>query len=225
MFVPCPSRRQLSRTLAICAATLAFGSGLALAAAGGPVVHTDRGCYLVGQRVGVSGAGFAAGRQFDVAIDGIDFGQSTTNSAGEFSSSLIPGGLEAGQAQEVDHLDATDGTRTAVTNFTVTRRAGGRLEATSGNPHSLRAPFEVWDFTPNGGRRTVYLHYVRPSGRSRSTVAIGKTGGQCGYLRTRRRRVFPFSPSLGTWTLQLDTSPSYQRIPGGPAVRIRVQIR
>jgi hypothetical protein len=217
--------RQLARTVAIGAAVAAPSWAPGLAAAAGPAVHTDRGCYLVGQRVMIRGTGFAPGREFDVAIDGFDFGQSNTDSAGAFSSSLVPGGIGAGQTQQVHRLDATDGTRTADATFTVTRRAGARLQASSGNPHTLRAPFEVWGFALDGGRRTVYLHYVGPSGHARRTVPIGKTGGQCGHLRTRRRRVFPFSPSLGSWTLQLDTSPSYSRRPGGPVARIRVQIR
>jgi hypothetical protein len=187
-------------------------------------VHTDRGCYRVGQRVKVTGAGFAAGRMFDVAVDGIDFGQSTTDAAGRFSSALIPGGLGAGEAQHVDHLDATDGTGRADSKFTVTRTTGGRFLASSGNPHTLRAPFEVWGFAPGGGRLTVYLHYVSPAGNPRTTFTIGHTGGQCGYLRTRRRRVFPFSPAIGTWTLQLDTHATYARSPGGPVARIRVKI-
>jgi hypothetical protein len=97
--------------------------------------------------------------------------------------------------------------------------------ASSGNPHTLRAPFEVWGFAPDGSRRTVYLHYVSPSGHHRTTVTIGHTGGQCGYLLTRGRRVFPFGPTLGSWTLQLDARARYARNPGRPVARIRVQIR
>jgi hypothetical protein len=222
--VPCPPTRQLARTLAICAVTTAAASALALAASFRPTVHTNRSCYLVGQRVTISGAGFAPRRGFEVTIDGVDFGQSETNAAGAFSGSLIPGGLHAGQAQQVDKLNATDGTSTANARFTVTRKAGGRLQASSGNPHTLRAPFEVWGFALDGGRRTVYLHYLGPSGRPRRTVVIGRTGGQCGYLRTDRRRVFPFSPSLGRWTLQLDTRRRSSPTPGGPVARIRIQI-
>ncbi len=189
-----------------------------------PAVRTNHGCYLVGQKVIVAGTGFTPLRPFDVSVDGIDFGQSTTDSAGGFSSSLIPGGLGAGLAQYVHHLDATDGTTDAGTTFTVTRNAGARLLAAAGNPHTLRAPFEVWGFALDSRRRPVYLHYVAPSGRAGRTYALGNTGGQCGYLRTRPRRVFPFSPSVGMWTLQVDTSRRYAKRPTGPMSRIRVQI-
>jgi hypothetical protein len=212
---------------AVTAAAVLTAGALPLTAASGaprPVLHVDRGCYLVGQNVKIAGSGFAPARTFDVAIDGIDFGQSTTNAAGAFSSSLIPGGLGAGLAQYVHHLDATDGTTSAATRFTVSRRAGARFLSASGNPHTLRAPFEVWGFSLAGGRRSIYLHYVAPSGRARRSYGLGTTAGQCGYLRTRTRRVFPFSPSVGTWTLQVDTSPLYVKHPKGPVSGIRVRI-
>jgi hypothetical protein len=216
------SRWQLARTLTIIpAATLA--PGLA-AARVGPTVHTDRGCYLVGQRVGVTGSGFAPGRTFDVAIDGVDFGQSRTDAAGAFSSSLIPGGLGAGIAQHVDHLDATDGTTSARAAFTVTRSVGARFLAATGNPNTLRAPFEAWGFALDGKRKRLYVHWVAPSGRARATAILGRTAGQCGYLRTRARRVFPFSPSRGTWTLQVDAHARFARHAAGALARIRVRV-
>jgi hypothetical protein len=223
--VPRPSTRQLARGLAISTLAAAAAATPVLAATSGATALTSRGCYLVRQKVSVSGTGFAPGRQFEVAIDGVDFGQSTTDAAGAFSARLIPGGLPAGVAQHVDHLEATDGTLSAQSTFTVTAPAGARFLATSGNPHTLRAPFELWDFSPTGSRRPVYLHYVAPSGLGRTTVALGQTSGQCGYLRTGKRPLFPFSPSLGTWTIQVDTRQAYVKIPGGPVARIRVQIR
>ena len=200
-------------------------AGSALAASSGPTASTNRSCYLVGQPVQFSGSGFAASRTFVVSIDGIYFGASKTNSSGKFATSLRPGGLGADQAQRVVHLDATDGTATAGAVFTVTRSTGARFIASSGNPHTLRAPFEIWGFGLDGMPQTVYLHYISPLARVRLTVMLGRTGGQCGYLRTSTRRVFPFSASLGNWTLQLDTRANYSSRPGGPVARIRVMIQ
>ncbi len=212
-------------SIVICVATAASAIALAAAVVGPPRVTPNRGCYLLGQRVSLRGAGFAANRTYVVTIDGVYFGQSRTDSQGTFVASLKPGGLDAGYAQQVYDLQASDGSSLARASFTVTRRTGGLFLATRGNPRSLRAPFEVWDFAPSGGRRSVYVHYISPRGRSHSTVRLGQTGGQCGYLRTPSRRVFPFSPSIGTWTLQLDTSRSYLRKPGGPVAKIRVLIQ
>lgn len=210
--------------LALACATSALACGFALADGSSPTVRSGRGCYLVGQSVRIAGAGFAADREFDVAIDGVDFGQGITDASGAFASSVITGSLGAGVAQQVDSLDATDGTVSADTVFTVTRAAGARFLASRGNPSTLRAPFQVWGFSLSGIPRPVYVHYVSPSGRLRTSSALGRTGGQCGYLLTGSRRVFPFRPSSGSWTLQVDTRRTYSRTPGGPVARIRVLI-
>jgi hypothetical protein len=194
-------------------------------AASHPRVRTNRGCYLVGQEVVVTGSGFAPARVFDVAIDGVDFGQSVTSDIGTFTAPLVPGGLPAGQPQHVDQLDASDGTTDARAAFTITRPPGFRILATSGNPQTLSAPLELWGYSMTGARKPVYLHYLAPSGSARSTSTLGRTTGQCGYLRTRNRPLFPFSPSAGTWTLQLDTHAGYGRRPSGPVARIRVSVR
>jgi len=170
------------------------------------------------------GSGFAPNRPYDVAIDGVDFGQATTGPGGAFTTRLLPGGLAAGVVQHVEHANATDGAVSANTRFTLTRPAGARFLAAGGNPNTLRAPFEVWGFASDGRRQTAYLHYVDSGGGVRMTVALGQTGGQCGYLLTGRRRVFPFTPSRGRWTLQIDTAASYSSRPAGAVARIPVLI-
>ncbi len=190
-----------------------------------PVVSTDRGCYLVGQQVLVTGGGFAAARTFVVSIDGVFWGLSSTDDSGGFSSPLVPGGLGAGIPQAVDTLQASDGSAVATAQFTLTRRAGARFLRAVGNPRTLRSRFEAWGFALDGVPRPLFLHYVSPFGHVRRTVPLGSSGGQCGYLRTAPRRVFPFGPSRGRWTLQVDTAQQYQRKPAGPVSRILVTIR
>ncbi len=187
-------------------------------------VRLAHGCYLVGEPVSISGAGFAPLRPFTVSVDGVYFGQSTTDRGGGFATSLLPGGLPAGVAQHVDDLDATDGTSVASVLFTVTRKPGARFLAARGNPRTLRAPWEVWGFSRNGRRVPIYLHYIGPRGHLRSTTSLGLTTGQCGYMRTGRNRLFPFVPRPGTWTLQIDTTRTYSRRPAGPLARIGVRI-
>lgn len=205
-------------------ATLALGCAVA-SAASAPVVRTTAGCYPVGKTVHLIGSGFAPDRAYDVAIDGVDFGQDTTDASGSFHTHLIPGGLGAGVVQSVDRLDVTDGTSDARAVFTVSRSAGARFEATRGDPRTLRAPFQVWGFNLQGAPgEAIYLHYVSPAGQARDTVHLGRAGGQCGYLVTKPLRFFPFSPLTGAWTLQVDTWPRYSRRPSGPVARISVQI-
>jgi hypothetical protein len=212
--------------LATIAAVCIGCSGLAVAAANtAPTIRTDRGCYFVGQKVKINGSRFAPSQMYDVAVDGIDFGQSTTTATGAFASSLIPGGLAAGQAQLVHHLDVSDGTTDVAATFTVTRsKPGARFLAAGGDVRTLKGQLEAWTFSTKGRRPATYLHYVSPSGRATRTVPLGRAAGQCGYVRTGKLRVFPFTPSAGTWTLQVDTSRRYARRPRGAVARISVRI-
>jgi hypothetical protein len=196
-----------------------------MAASQRTIVTTNHGCYRIGQAVRVRGSGFAPRRLYDIAIDGIDFGQSTTDAGGSFRTRLVPGGLGAGIVQHVSYLNATDGTRDATAKFTLTRRTGARFTGAAGNPKTLRASFQAWGFGLDGRHRPLYLHYVLPSGRAARTVVLGRAGGQCGYLQTKRRSVFPFNPSFGRWTLQIDSVRGYARTPKGPVARIRVTVR
>jgi hypothetical protein len=75
----------------------------------------------------------------------------------------------------------------------------------------------------SGARVPLYMHYIGPRGY-KTTVSLGKTGGQCGYLRTKPRRVFPFIPTGGAWTFQIDTHRDYSRRPSGPVARIAVGV-
>jgi hypothetical protein len=205
-------------------AGLALAAALMAPAADAAAVATNHGCYLVGQKVTLTGSGFAASRAYVVSVDDVYYGMSGTDANGDFSVTFGPGGLGANVAQAVDRLQATDGTSSASTTFTVTRSTGARFLAKRGNPATLKAPFELWDFSSTGARRAVYIHYVAPGGGARATVLLGHTTGECGYLKTKPTRVFPFKPTLGSWTLQIDTQRKYSRHPGGPVARIIVGI-
>ncbi len=50
--------------------------------------------------VALSGSGFAGSREYVVSVDGVYFGESKTRANGTFRSSLRPGGLGAGVAQQ-----------------------------------------------------------------------------------------------------------------------------
>ena len=210
---------------------LAVAPAIAQAAAS---LHTNHSCYMVGTPVAITGSGFAASRPYEVAVDGVDFGLSTTDASGGFTATLRPGGLGANVVQHVAVLRASDGDAASYARFTVTRATGARILAGTGSASTLTAPFQVWGFALGGSkpaaydiapsRQPVYVHYVNPRGQLKTTTLLGQTGGQCGYLRTQSRRVFPFIPGRGTWTLQLDTSAGYSRHPPGALARIPVSV-
>jgi hypothetical protein len=197
---------------------------LAHAAAARASVSTDRGCYRDGQGVQLTGSGFHPGRLFDVTVDSVDFGQGTTTSGGQLSFLLFLGSLGPGVVQSIDQLLVSDATSTASSKFTVTRGPGARLLNPGGKPRTLRTGIEVWGFGQDGVSKPVFLHYLAPSGTPRTTVMLGRTGGQCGRLVTPSLRLFPFGVASGTWTLQIDTSPIYARRASGPSARILVHI-
>jgi hypothetical protein len=193
-------------------------------AAQAPSLATGSSCYVVGRPVTLSGSGFGGSRQYVVTLDGVYFGEATTTSGGRFVSKIRPGGLGTNEIQASEQLEASDGTSVADTTFTLTRATGARFLTTKGSPDALRSPFQVWGMSLNGARRTVYLHYVSPSGAAADTVTLGRTGGQCGYLETKSRKVFPFTPTVGNWTFQIDTNKAYSTHPAGAWARIRVGV-
>jgi hypothetical protein len=195
-------------------------------AAGGPApsVRTDRGCYEIHQTVTVSGSHFAPSRIYDIAINGVDFGQNATGPTGSFTTSLQPGGLPRNIVQAVELLDATDGTSDATTTFTLTRPPGALFLSAGGDPRTQRGSFKAWGVSPSGHRVGVYVHYVAPTHAVVRTVALGRTVGQCGSLRTGIVQLFPFRPGAGNWTLQLDTSRVYSPRPAVPVARIGIRV-
>ncbi|HET9073889.1 MAG TPA: hypothetical protein VFN48_04865 [Solirubrobacteraceae bacterium] len=189
----------------------------------GPTLRTLQRCYLVGQRVKLRGSGFTPQVPYDIALSGVDFGQSLTDANGDLAASLIPGGLGAGQIQSVDALSASDGTHRAATRFTLTRSTGALFGPGGGTSPRRRVPFRVWDLAPQGPPVRVYLHYVRPSGRPGPSVALGTTTGQCGTVAVTRP-LFAFTPGPGTWTLQFDTQARYRPRPAGKVARLGVVV-
>jgi hypothetical protein len=216
-------RRALALAALACAGFLGAGS-LAARAQSSATLSTGTGCYVVGQTVRLTGSGFMPSSSYVVTVGGVYLGQETSNASGGFSVAVHPGGLPAGVAQHVDQLTASDGTNSAATTFTLTRKTGARIVTSGSNPQTLKAQFQAWGYSLSGSARAVYVHYLSPSGSVAKTVSLGHTSGQCGYLRTGSRLLFPLSISSGTWTLQLDTKRSYHRHPGGPVTRISVRI-
>ncbi len=68
---------------------------------------------------------------------------------------------------------------------------------------------------PGAPMPTVYVHDVDPRGKLRRTISLGKGTTPCGTIaQTPLRRLFPFDPRRGRWTLQFDTNRTYRRATG-----------
>src|SRR5581483_5704842 len=104
------------------ARVLILGAGAALSCtslahgASRPSLTAARGCYLVKQPVTLQGAGFAPLRTYTLTIDGVYFGQDTSDAQGNLTPRpVLPGGLPAGYAQAIEHVQASDGISSAGT--------------------------------------------------------------------------------------------------------------
>src|SRR4051812_41403055 len=84
---------------------------------------------------------------------------------------------------------------------------GADFSPSAGDPQKLRVRFTVAKF---GRNRPVYLHYVGPNHHLKRTIRLGTARGRCGYLRTDRRKLFPFTARPGTWRLRFDTRRHYR---------------
>jgi hypothetical protein len=174
-------------------------------------IQSDRACYLDGRPVTITGSGFTPRAPYTVTLDGQPVPQATGAAdgmgaiMGTFTLHLSALGANVGYHTYT--LGVQQPTASASTQFTLTRFSASFTPA-RGDPDRLRVRFHVLGFglDPAAPNPPVYVHYIRPGGRLRKTVLLGRAMGPCGAIRrTRKRRLFPFHPGRGTWRLQFDT--------------------
>jgi hypothetical protein len=199
------------RSIAL-AAALALAAA-APAAASAAQVQTDRGCYQDNTgTVAVSGNGFEPGQPYSVSLDGktLNTGGDTTDAAGGINGSFEVPQL-GGDAVHSYTLTVTQGANTATTTFSVTPFLADFTPG-SGNPKTLRVRFKIFGFGLVDANPAVYLHYVRPNGKVKRTIRLGKAAGTCGQItHTSKHKLFPFHAGRGTWRLQFDTHKRYRK--------------
>lgn len=178
-------------------------------------VHTDRDCYLQTDKttVSVAASGFPAGQPYTVAVDDLPLsGTNTIGADGTMTGAFNPPALEDAENQRVFDLAVESAGQRAATRFTVTRFKAS-FSPSKGDPARLKVRFSAFGFGLGQANPAIYVHYVAPNGRVRTTVRLGRAQGQCGAIpRTAKRRLFPFArPAHGTWRLQFDTSKRYRK--------------
>jgi hypothetical protein len=198
------------------AAALALAAALP-AAASAAQIQTDQGCYQEPAKsatgtVAVTGNGFEPNQPYQVTLDGqaLPNGTGTTDAAGGIAGSFPTPELP-GNGVHAFTLGIVQGANAPTTSFSVTPFLADFTPG-SGNPKTLRVRFKVFGFglvTPNP---IVYLHYVRPNGKLKRTIRLGKAQGVCGQIkRTARKKLFPFKAERGKWKLQFDTHKRYRK--------------
>lgn len=183
------------------------------------LVQVDRSCYLevaIGDRVQsptiqLSGNGFTANEPYQVTIDGLPVldGAGTVDAAGGISRAIAAPALPRGTNERRHTLTVSQGETSVSTVLRVSRFLAD-FEPSSGDPRTLRVRFKVFGFGLAAPNPSVYLHYVRPNGKARKTIRLGRAAGPCGRIaRGKQRRLFPFTTSRGRWRLQFDTNRKY----------------
>jgi hypothetical protein len=203
------SSYRLALGVALCA--LAWTAPRARAAQ----IQSDRTCYLDGRPAVVTGSGFMPRAPYTVTLDGRPVPEATGAADGMGAImgtfTLHLSSLGADVAYHTYTLGVQQLATSASTQFTLTKFYAD-FSPERGDPDRLRVRFHVVGFglDPAAPNPPVYLHYIRPNGRLRKTVYLGPARGPCGAIRrTRRRRLFPFPTTRGTWKLQFDTRRSF----------------
>lgn len=224
-------RSRLRLPQLVLAGVLLAAAGAAEAAPAATTLTTDARCYAQGAPLQLTAGGLTPRAPLTVALDGQalryrDGSLPVADAAGTFTSSFSTPALAPGARQQPHRLTVGDGTKLGRARFTVTRPAGAEFAPARGDPRTLRARFSVWGFALDGDPHPrAWLHWIDPRGKVRASAALGMTQGDCGTLTTPPRRVFPFEPEPGHWTLAIDTSRRYRVHEDGPRAKIPVHIR
>lgn len=224
--------RRMPRPPFLPALALAVGAlACAATAASAASITTAHRCYVPGAKVPATAQGFAPRTSLTVTVDGRvlrypDGSLPVTDASGNYKNAFYAPYLAGAQTQRRIPVSASDGTNSASTSLTITRPTGASFAPAQGDPRTLKVRFSVWGFALRSGRNArTYLHWIRPNGKVRASASLGRTRGDCGALRTRPRRIFPFAAETGRWVLVIDTHPRYRVHAKGPRAKIPVNVR
>ena len=169
--------------------------------------------------VPVGASGFTPGAAIDVRIDGAAHSVATADGSGRLAGTL-PAPFQARRERSftIDLIQRHDPAnaerlRSRVTALSVSVR-----------PRSARPSSRVrWTGRGFLGPGPVYAHYVK-AGHERRTIRLARPRGACGRFSVRHRQ-FPFRPSVGRWTVQVDQRPAFAPAPHSPFVRFPITVR
>lgn len=216
----------LPRSPHLIAGTLAaFLTLCATATAGAPVsIAPLQRCYVSVAKgstepVLVSAAGFAANAAVDVRLDGAPVATVTSVSDGRLRARVHPPHQARGQRSFRIELRQRDDPAHRIRVSSRVTALAVTLRPRAAQPESV-VTWTGRGFTAAG---PVRVHYVK-EGEARRTVRLTVPRGPCGTFRVRRAQ-FPFRPSLGAWTLQVDQQHAFAPIPETPFVQLPVIVR
>jgi hypothetical protein len=201
------------------------------AASAAPAITFDHACYQdngSSSKARFRADGLAAQSVLPVALDGQVIGQVAADEHGSLVASFpVPPHGASDEVESTHELTLTPATGDVLRTTFLTTSVAADFAPSRGDPRTMKVRFTASGMNLVTRSSKVYAHYVAPNGRSRMTVALGRATGVCGQLRSPLRRLFPFRPAAGQWTLQIDTKRAYRK--GGasttyPWARIGVRV-
>jgi len=208
-------------------------AALPAAASAAPSITLDRGCY---QNNGTTttatfrAEGLTPSSVLSVSIDGAVIGQVTADDQGRAgpASVTVPPQSTPQETESTHELALTPTEGDAARTTFLASAIGADFSPSRGDPLTMKVRFTAFGMNLVTKSSKVFLHYVAPSGKVRTTVSLGRAQGACGRLQSSLRKLFPFRPSSGKWTLQLDTAKTYRKGAARttyPWARIGVRVR
>jgi hypothetical protein len=190
------------------AALLAAAASAAAAPADAATVTLAPACYHSGQLGWLTGSGFKPSTHWTAKLRGTQrLGSGKADGTGNIRARFTAPAYHGTTGERELTLSVTDGPHVASTVFRMTPLTAS-FSPSSGDPNTLRVRWRVLGLDAGHG---VYVHYVRPNGKLRTTLRIGSAQGACGHLKTRPLALFPFGLEYGRWTFQIDASRGYRR--------------
>lgn len=188
------------------AASIAVAGSAALAGAVQAQTLTitpPKPCYVAGEQVTMTAAGFTPGGLVDFAVDGRALGPLVADPAGTAVGTLRLGEMRGAKSHGFSATDQANPALVANAAFLGTTRqvVVKPQDAAAGTPRRLKG----YGFM-NGPR--VFMH-VRGNGYS-SDKRIAKPSGPCGTFATRKV-IVPASAGLGRYRVQFDHKKKYSK--------------
>jgi hypothetical protein len=205
---------RIARATTVACVALLGGPAAAHAAA----VAFDHACYASGERVTMSGSGFAPSAP--VSITGAATAATNADANGAFTGVLITAPKVGSATPRKFTVKATSPTQSSLTtsmSFPVVRARFWSNAPISGTP-SQRVTWRFAGFAPD---RPIYGH-LRFRGRGVTTRRFGVAHGPCGVLTVRSERVPIRHLRAGRWALKLDQRHEYAAQTPGRVYTFRV---
>lgn len=188
------------------AVTLVTAGGVVLAAnaqAQSVTITPVKPCYLAGEQITATAAGFTPGGLVDFAIDGRSLGPLVADPAGTAAGMITLGGMRGAKSHGLTATDQSNPALVANAAFLGTTR---RVVVKPVNAPAGRAR-KLTGYGFLAGPR-VYMH-VRGKGYS-ADKRIARPSGPCGTFVTRQV-IVPSSAGTGRYRVQFDAKKKYSK--------------